>query len=98
MVSAGAASAVLSHQLQLIGITYNYNSDPRDGDFKLARINLTLDPGEVIFISGGNGSGKTTLAKILTGLYAPTLRMSGKVHLEGEALSTVTALSPGERK
>ena len=39
--------------------------------FTLGPIDLTLIPGELVFIIGGNGSGKSTLAKVMTGLYPP---------------------------
>ncbi len=47
---------------------YRREGEPRG--FHLGPLDLTLRPGEIVFIAGGNGSGKTTLAKILTGLYA----------------------------
>jgi putative ATP-binding cassette transporter len=43
-------------------------------------VDVTLQPGELAFLTGGNGSGKTTLAKVLTGLYAPE---SGEVRVNG---------------
>ena len=42
-------------------------------------LDLTLRPGEIVFVAGGNGSGKTTFAKILTGLYPPS---SGSIRLD----------------
>lgn len=48
-------------------------SDPekRMEPFSLGPINLTIKPGELIFIVGGNGSGKSTFVKLLAGLYVP---------------------------
>ena len=43
-------------------------------------IDLTLSPGELVFIVGGNGSGKSTLAKLITGLYVPD---AGEILLDG---------------
>ena len=37
----------------------------------LSRASLTVEPGEVVLLSGANGSGKTTLARILSTLLAP---------------------------
>jgi putative ATP-binding cassette transporter len=59
--------------IELRGITHSYRREGEDGEFVLGPIDLTLHPGEVVFIAGGNGSGKTTLAKLLTGLYVPDL-------------------------
>jgi putative pyoverdin transport system ATP-binding/permease protein len=69
--------------LDLAGVTHTYHSE--DSAFTLGPIDLTLKPGEVVFLVGGNGSGKTTLAKLLVGLYAPE---SGQVKLNGRAVTT----------
>jgi putative pyoverdin transport system ATP-binding/permease protein len=57
---------------------------PDEEGFILGPINLTLQPGEILFIIGGNGSGKSTLAKIITGLYKP---LSGEIALDGQPLT-----------
>ncbi|HSG39413.1 MAG TPA: cyclic peptide export ABC transporter, partial [Thermoanaerobaculia bacterium] len=57
--------------IELRDVTHAYRRDGEDGEFVLGPINLSLRPGELLFIAGGNGSGKTTLAKLLTGLYTP---------------------------
>jgi putative ATP-binding cassette transporter len=69
--------------IELVNVTHAYRGE-RDGhDFTLGPIDLTLRPGELVFLAGGNGSGKTTLAKILTGLYPPE---SGHIRLDGEVV------------
>ena len=50
----------------------------------LGPIDMTLRPGEIVFIIGGNGSGKTTLAKLITGLYLPE---SGEIRLDGQPIT-----------
>jgi heme exporter protein A len=35
-------------------------------------IDLVVDPGDVVLVTGPNGSGKTTLLRVLAGLVAPT--------------------------
>jgi putative ATP-binding cassette transporter len=58
-------------RLRLRGVTYSHRGvDSLDG-FTVGPINLSIPPGELLFITGGNGSGKTTLAKLIVGLYAP---------------------------
>ena len=57
----------------------------------LKHINLTVDDGKFIVITGPNGGGKTTLAKAIMGLVTPT---SGQIFWNGE---DVTALSITER-
>jgi cell division transport system ATP-binding protein len=42
----------------------------------LKNVQLTIEKGEIIFLTGASGAGKTTLLKVLSGLQEPT---SGKV-------------------
>lgn len=66
-----SAADVTWRQLELIDVTHSYRQEGGNTEFKLGPINLTLQPGELIFLIGGNGSGKTTLVKLLMGLYEP---------------------------
>ncbi|MEM8806339.1 MAG: cyclic peptide export ABC transporter, partial [Cyanobacteria bacterium P01_G01_bin.38] len=65
------------HRLDLKGVTHTYRTG--DSEFTLGPVDLSVHPGELIFIIGGNGSGKSTLAKLLTGLYQP---QSGSIWLD----------------
>lgn len=38
----------------------------------LSAVDLDVDPGDVLLVTGPNGSGKTTLLRVLAGLVAPT--------------------------
>jgi heme exporter protein A len=38
----------------------------------LADVDLEVDPGELVLVTGPNGSGKTTLLRLLAGLIVPT--------------------------
>ncbi len=58
-------------RLDISGLIYAYRNSESSEQFVLGPIELTILPGELLFITGGNGSGKTTLAKLLVGLYAP---------------------------
>lgn len=71
-------------RLELSGITHSYRSEGDEREFALGPIDLTLYPGEIVFLVGGNGSGKTTLAKLITGLYAPD---SGEIRLNGKLIT-----------
>lgn len=66
--------------LELRAVTHVYHREREDGAFTLGPIDLRLEPGELVFLTGGNGSGKTTLAKLLVGLYPA---QSGEVLLDG---------------
>jgi len=60
-------------------------SHEKGNAFTLGPIDLTLHPGELVFIIGGNGSGKSTLAKLMTGLYPPD---SGEILVDGIPVSS----------
>lgn len=70
--------------LAMINITHRYHREEGDRSFTLGPINLTLNPGELVFLIGGNGSGKTTLSLLLVGLYAPE---HGTITLGGEPIT-----------
>ncbi len=72
-------------QLSLQAVTHTYHTDQGEDEFTLGPIDLTVYPGELIFIVGGNGSGKSTLAKLITGLYAP---QSGTILLNNEPVES----------
>jgi putative ATP-binding cassette transporter len=65
-------------------VTHVYRQDGGSTEFELGPINLTLQPGELVFLIGGNGSGKTTLVKLLMGLYEPD---SGEIRLNGKLIT-----------
>ncbi len=56
----------------------------RDNKKKLDDINLKIDTGKFIAITGQNGSGKSTLAKIIMGIEKPD---SGQVIFEGQDIT-----------
>ncbi|HEV7516276.1 MAG TPA: cyclic peptide export ABC transporter, partial [Thermoanaerobaculia bacterium] len=72
------------HRLDLVGVTHVFQREDHEGEFVLGPLDLTLKPGELVFIAGGNGSGKTTLGKILTGLYLPD---QGEIRLDGQPVT-----------
>lgn len=67
-------------EIVLDHLTFKFEDPKSEHPFTLGPINLTLSPGDVIFLSGGNGSGKSTLLKLLTALYRPE---SGAIYLDG---------------
>ena len=46
-------------------------------------LDLSLHPGQLLWVQGGNGSGKTSLMRVITGLARPR---AGRVHVERELL------------
>ena len=71
-------------RLELVGVTHSYHREEDDNHFILGPIDLTFEPGEMVFLVGGNGSGKSTLAKIITGLYPPE---TGEIQLDGRPIT-----------
>lgn len=70
--------------IELSGIQHAYRRENEEAEFSLGPIDLSLRPGELVFITGGNGSGKTTLAKLLVGLYIP---QQGEIRLDGRTIT-----------
>lgn len=82
----GFAPAVVSTHpgsIEFIEVTHRYKRERDERNFTLGPLNLTLQPGEVVFITGGNGSGKSTLGLLLVGLYSPE---SGQIRLNDEVV------------
>jgi len=71
-------------RLRLSEITYSYQNEDSADRFLLGPIDLTVEPGELLFIAGGNGSGKTTLGKLIVGLYSPE---SGEIHYNNKIIN-----------
>jgi ATP-binding cassette, subfamily B, bacterial CvaB/MchF/RaxB len=70
----------LKGKIELKDITYRYSpSDP----LVLNGVNLVIEPGEHVAITGPSGGGKSTLVKIMLGLVEPA---SGEVLIDGMPL------------
>jgi putative ABC transport system ATP-binding protein len=65
-------------------VTRSYAAAPLPA---LDRVNLTVEAGEWIAITGTSGSGKSTLLNLIAGLDVPD---SGEVTLNGESMSRAT--------
>ncbi len=74
----------LWRQLDLVGVSHAYEREGEERSFTLGPLDVSLRPGELVFLVGGNGSGKTTFAKLLTGLYLPE---RGEIFLDGEPVT-----------
>lgn len=68
-------------RLDFAGVTFTFRRAAGEADFVLGPLDLSLSPGELVFLIGGNGSGKTSFAKLLLGLYEPE---AGAVLWDGE--------------
>lgn len=66
--------------LERVIVSYPSQSHPA-----LGPLDLTIQEGECVFVTGPNGSGKTTLARVLSGVIRPT---SGRIiSTEGDDLA-----------
>lgn len=70
-------------RIELRGVAFTYVEHAQLA-FTVGPLDLSIERGEVVFITGSNGSGKTTLMKLLTGLYAPS---RGQLLLDGTPLA-----------
>jgi len=70
--------------LELLQVKRRHGAEGGDAGFLFGPVDLRIEPGELIFVTGGNGSGKTTLALLLLGLYPPD---EGEVRLDGEIVT-----------
>jgi putative ATP-binding cassette transporter len=82
-LSAGGSHAAWK-RLDLKGVVFAYHQELGNSDFVLGPMDLTLCPGELVFLVGGNGSGKSTFAKVLTGLYALE---AGEIRMDGQLIT-----------
>ena len=78
------APPILREELSLHGIEMKFPADHEAHGFQIGPIDLTLRPGQIVFLIGGNGSGKSTILKTLCGLYAPS---AGNVTLDGSRVA-----------
>lgn len=73
----------LQGRIELRNVFFRYSDSEQ---FVLEDINLVIEPGEFVTITGPSGGGKTTLVKIMLGLLEPS---SGEVLIDRVPLLTV---------
>lgn len=73
------APAFSTIELRDVDFQYRGNAEK----FEVGPLNLTVNRGEILFITGGNGSGKSTLLKLLCALYHPD---AGHILLDGRTV------------
>lgn len=71
-------------QLQFQDIVYNYTTEDNKKSFTVTVDDLSINKGELVFITGGNGSGKTTFVNTLIGLFLPA---EGKMFYNDHAVT-----------
>jgi len=83
LLSAEPGPQPALERLELRNVQYTFPAVPGSAPFTLGPVNLSIAPGEILFIVGENGCGKTTLIKLLLGLYTPH---QGQVLVNGKAV------------
>jgi putative pyoverdin transport system ATP-binding/permease protein len=73
--------------IEMTGIQFRYVDKFSEATFKIGPIDFSLQPGELVFITGGNGSGKSTFLRVFAGLYPPD---SGQIRLNGQLINDET--------
>jgi len=84
LLSAEPTPQPALERLELRNVQYSFPAVPGSDPFTLGPVNLSIAPGEILFIVGENGCGKTTLIKLLLGLYTPH---QGQVLVNGKAVN-----------
>lgn len=65
---AGVAPAALHGKLELVDVAFSYPQQPVP---LFERLEVAVEPGQVVVLTGPNGSGKSTLIKVMLGLMTP---------------------------
>jgi putative ATP-binding cassette transporter len=65
--------------LILKDVRFHYEGPAKEPAFSVGPIDLDINAGEILFVTGGNGCGKSTFLKLLTALYPPS---SGSIHID----------------
>ena len=65
----GSALSNYSGGIEFRDISFNYD---KDNNPLYEKLNLKLESGSILIVTGSNGAGKTTLARMIVGLLEPT--------------------------
>ena len=75
----------LNGELVLRDVSYSYG---QSGRHVLRGVNITLAPGDHVYVTGDSGCGKSTLARIMSGLYDPS---GGSISFDGFSRDRISA-------
>ncbi|KAI5002997.1 hypothetical protein ZWY2020_027647 [Hordeum vulgare] len=90
-ILAGLRLQKLEGRIQYANVEFSYPSRPSAPI--LRRLNLTLNPNEVVAIVGLSGSGKSTIVNLLLQLYEPT---NGQILIDGVPPASLTLDGSGK--
>ena len=66
--------------IEIEGVSFAYRTGEADSVPALRRLDLRIEPGQLVAIIGHNGSGKSTLVKLLTAVLYPN---EGEIRIDG---------------
>ncbi len=69
--------------LELKDISFNVQDESKEKEI-IRHLDLVIDDGKFVVVTGPNGGGKSTMAKLIAGIEAPT---EGKILLNGEDIT-----------
>ncbi len=69
--------------LELKNISFNVQDESKEKEI-IRHLNLTIDDGKFVVVTGPNGGGKSTMAKLIAGIETPT---EGKILFNGEDIT-----------
>ena len=81
-IGTGTERPPLTGRIELRGVRFRYGTGEPE---VLKGIDLVIEPGETLIITGPSGGGKTTLMKVMLGLLDPT---EGETLVDGVPLTT----------
>ena len=84
-LAARTGKPPLRGRIEFEGVRFAYG---RDDPEVLRGIDLVIEPGDSVAITGPSGGGKSTLVKLLLGFYQPT---AGRILIDGEPLAQLGA-------
>ena len=82
-VADTAAPITRFNRIAMDRVVFRYPEQHGESGFVVGPIDLEIERGETVFITGGNGSGKTTMIRVLIGLYPAT---EGVIRIDGEPI------------
>lgn len=74
-------------RIEMRDVVFRYIDKSSNAVFQVGPLDLSLRPGDLVFVTGGNGSGKSTFMRLLAGLYPPD---SGLITFDGTRVNDDT--------
>ena len=69
--------------LELKDISFNVQDDSKEKEI-IRHLDLNIDDGKFVVVTGPNGGGKSTMAKLIAGIETPT---EGRIIFNGEDIT-----------